>query len=160
MSGPGDRFLGHVADVCERASAGDLEARVLGVPSDGEHRRIGQAINRLLDIADAYVRESAAAMDHCSRDLFHRPILRRGMRGSYAGAAGKINSAAAASTRRRKLTDDTCQLMSSSSTINMLATAQRRIPGIYPTTNARKQFRSVCRDRMRYETPKIGRAHV
>jgi methyl-accepting chemotaxis protein len=104
MSAPGARFLGHVADVCERASAGDLEARVLGVPADGEHRRIGQAINRLLDIADAYVRESAAAMDHCSRDLYHRPILRRGMRGSYAEASGKINRAAC------KMRDDAANL--------------------------------------------------
>ena len=94
MSDPHGTFLKHVADVCERAATGDLEARVLGVPTDGEQHRIGLAINRLLDVADAYVRESAAAMDHCSRNQFHRPILERGMRGSYADASITINNAA------------------------------------------------------------------
>jgi methyl-accepting chemotaxis protein len=93
MSGRED-FLKHVAEICERAASGDLEARVLGIPTEGEDLRIGRAINALLDISDAYVRESAAAMDHCSRNLFHRPILLRGMLGSYADGARTINDAA------------------------------------------------------------------
>ena len=76
-----DEFLKHVADTCERAAAGNLEARVLGIPETGDAHRIGTSINMLLDIADAYVRESAAAMDHCSNSLFYRPILTRGQRG-------------------------------------------------------------------------------
>ena len=63
--GPYEAFLAHVADQCERAAKGDLEARVLGVPEDGDLHRIGNAINRLLDVSDAYVRETTAAMDHC-----------------------------------------------------------------------------------------------
>ena len=94
MKEPNGSFLKHVGEVCERAASGDLEARVLGIPTEGEQRRIGTAINRLLDVADAYVRESAAAMDHCSRNLFYRPILRRGMQGSYADASSTINDAA------------------------------------------------------------------
>ena len=94
MSASHDEFLAQVADVCERAAKGDLEARLIGVPQDGNLHRIGGAINHLLDIADAYVRESAAAMDHCSRNQFHRPILQRGLLGSYADAAGTINGAA------------------------------------------------------------------
>ena len=86
-------FMAHVADACERAAKGDLEARVVGVPEDGDLNRIGSAINRPLDIPDAYVRESAAAMDHCSQILFHRPIIERGMLGACADAAGTINNA-------------------------------------------------------------------
>jgi methyl-accepting chemotaxis protein len=89
-----DEFMKHVADVCERAASGDLEARVVGVPPTGEVHRIGTAINSLLDIADAYVRESAAAMDHCSHSMFHRPILTRGLAGSYRDSAVVINQAA------------------------------------------------------------------
>ncbi len=94
MSAPHVKFLSHVASTCERAAAGDLEARVLNVPGGGDERRIGNAINALLDVADAYVRESAAAMDCCSRNQFHRPILLRGMPGSYADAARTVNDAA------------------------------------------------------------------
>ncbi len=89
-----DEFLKHVADTCERAAAGDLEARVLGIPESGDAHRIGTSINMLLDVADAYVRESAAAMDHCSNSLFYRPILTRGMAGSYRDGAVVINKAA------------------------------------------------------------------
>jgi methyl-accepting chemotaxis protein len=92
--GANDGFLQHVAEVCERAAKGDLEARVLGVPESGELHRIGTAINSILDVSDAYVRESSAAMDHCSRNLFFRPILQRGLLGSYAESAGIINHAA------------------------------------------------------------------
>jgi methyl-accepting chemotaxis protein len=89
-----NEFLIHVAEMCERASKGDLEARVLNIPESGEMHRIGNAINYLLDVSDAYVRETMAAMDHCSRNLFHRPILERGLPGSYADAARVINGAA------------------------------------------------------------------
>jgi methyl-accepting chemotaxis protein len=94
MSKTSNEFLMHMADVAERAATGDLEARVLHIPHDGPEARIGHAMNHLLDIADAYVRESAAAMDHCSHNLFHRPILERGLLGSYRDSAAIINNAA------------------------------------------------------------------
>ena len=86
--------LERIADVCEKAALGDLEARALELPEDGPLRRIGLAVNHLLDISDAYVRESGAAMDHVARGLFHRPILTRGMHGAYVQAADTVNRAA------------------------------------------------------------------
>lgn len=86
--------LGLIADACERAAAGDLEARIIRTPDDPELARVCRAINHLLDMADAYVRESAAAMDHCAQGQYHRPILLRGMHGSYRNAANVINAAA------------------------------------------------------------------
>src|SRR5690349_23081976 len=87
--------LDQVADICERAAHGDLEARINGLAADPTALgRLARAINHLLDIADSYVRESAAAMDHCSRGQFHRPILLRGLPGSYRDSAVVINRAA------------------------------------------------------------------
>ncbi len=89
-----DDLLDRIAAVCEAAAAGDLEARVLGVPDEGAARRVALAINHLLDVSDAYVRESTAAMDHAARHEFHRPILTRGLPGAYVRAAHTINRAA------------------------------------------------------------------
>jgi methyl-accepting chemotaxis protein len=83
-----------LVDVCTRAAAGDLEARICRSPEDAELAALANAINRLLDISDAYVRESAAAMEHCARGQYHRPILQRGLNGSYRNAARTINDAA------------------------------------------------------------------
>jgi methyl-accepting chemotaxis protein len=82
-----------VTDICERAAQGDLEARIPISDTSGEFGKMCQAINHVLDVADAYVRESAAAMQTCSRDRFHRPILVRGLAGSYRASAGAINAA-------------------------------------------------------------------
>jgi methyl-accepting chemotaxis protein len=47
----------------------------------------------MLDIADSFTREAAAAMSECSQDRFHRPILQRGLKGAYRQGAGIINRA-------------------------------------------------------------------
>lgn len=93
MSSP-HPFIAEIARICARAAAGDLEARIVAPPADPDLVALTQAINRLLDISDAYVRESAAAMEHCARGEYHRPILLRGMNGSYRHAAATINDAA------------------------------------------------------------------
>ncbi len=87
--------LDYVAEICQRAAHGDLEARINGLAADPTALgRLARSINHLLDVADSYVRESAAAMDHCSRGQFYRPILLRGLPGSYRDGALVINRAA------------------------------------------------------------------
>ena len=88
------RSSASVADICERAAAGDLEARISGLAGSSDFSRLCSAINHMLDVADSYVRESSAVMDYCSRGLYHRPILVRGIPGSYRDAAEVINGAA------------------------------------------------------------------
>lgn len=83
----------HLIEVCERAAQGDFEARVVGLDGDRDHQRLGLAINRLLDVADAYVRESSAAMDSCGHGRYHRPILLRGLAGAFRKGASVINNA-------------------------------------------------------------------
>ena len=90
------RLRSHTAEVtaiCRRAAAGDLEARITGMGTRSNFGRMCQAINDALDMSDSFVREAAAAMENCSRDRFHRPILLRGLKGSYQQSAGVINTA-------------------------------------------------------------------
>ncbi len=90
---PTEPSIAAVAEVCERAAMGDLEARVIGLVDHPEFGRLARAINAMLDGADSFVREAAAAMENCSHDLFHRPILLRGLKGGYRQSAAVINAA-------------------------------------------------------------------
>ena len=89
-----DHWIGLAAEICERAAEGDFEARLLhthAVP--GELGRMLRAINRLLDVSDSFVRESAAALDHAARGKFYRRVHLRGMPGFFRQAAAHINRA-------------------------------------------------------------------
>ncbi len=94
MSAELEDIIRQIAETCERAAAGDMEARLIGLSAEGDVARLVAAINRVLDVSDAYVRESAAAMGTCAGGRYHRPILLRGMPGIYRTAATRINDAA------------------------------------------------------------------
>jgi methyl-accepting chemotaxis protein len=96
--------LPELAEICERAAGGDLEARIVPLPEDETLARLCRAINHLLDVSDSYVRETTAAMDHCSHGQYHRPILLRGLPGAYRDAARVINRAAS------KMQEDSIQI--------------------------------------------------
>ncbi len=88
-----DEALARITTPCVRVADGDLEARIIGLSG---HPRFGPtaiAINNALDRVDSYVRETAASMQHCSDDKFHRPILLRGMPGAFRQSALIINQA-------------------------------------------------------------------
>ncbi len=82
-----------VTAVAREAAAGNLEPRVLGIPHDGPLGELVQAINHLLDLSDAFVRESRAALQHASEKKFYRRVLLRGLLGTYRDAATLINGA-------------------------------------------------------------------
>ena len=79
--------------VCQAAAAGDLEPRVEHLGDDPEFREAREALNRLLDLTDAYVRESSASLEFASQTKFYRRFLVRGMLGSFQAGAQTINSA-------------------------------------------------------------------
>lgn len=99
-----NRELRHVTEICERAGRGDLEARITGIDQNSEFGALCRAINHMLDIADSYTRETAAAMSECSHGRFHRPILLRGLKGAYRQSAVIINQAG------QKMQGDAAQL--------------------------------------------------
>ncbi len=85
--------LGEIGSVCGAAASGDLEHRVLGVARSSPAAVVADQVNRMLDLTDAYVRESRAALEHASGGRFYRRVLTRGLLGSFRHAAGVINAA-------------------------------------------------------------------
>jgi len=79
--------------VCEAVADGDFEARITHLDEDGDLVPLFNAINRLVDRADAYIRESSAAMDYVAHKKYYRKILPQGLPGSFGYGAGVINQA-------------------------------------------------------------------
>lgn len=86
------RDIDAAASVCARAAQGDLEARTPGVRDGGGVGRLQKSINDMIDIVDAYVRESAAAMEYVSRGKRFRKVILRGLPGSFRTSAAVINA--------------------------------------------------------------------
>ncbi|WP_432512604.1 methyl-accepting chemotaxis protein [Kineococcus sp. SYSU DK001] len=84
-----------VADVCDQAAAGDLEARVAGVPGSEavpELARLADSVNRSLDVSDAFVREAGEVLTAAADGRFHRRLLLGGLGGAFRHSASAINS--------------------------------------------------------------------
>jgi methyl-accepting chemotaxis protein len=89
-------FVARLTEVCERAAAGDLEARVLTEPGTEHLEDLGalrDALNRVLDRTDAFVREAGASLTSASEGRYHRRFLVRGMLGAFGDGAVTINRA-------------------------------------------------------------------
>ncbi len=84
--------LAPVVATLRRAAAGDLEARAPEL-DDPALAEVGDAINALLDVVDAFVRESGAALTASAQGRFHRTLVERGMPGAYREGARRINAA-------------------------------------------------------------------
>jgi methyl-accepting chemotaxis protein len=93
-------WIAHAANVCERAARGDLEARLLHVNCAGDLRRMVLSINALLDMTDAFVRESHTALRYAAEGKFFRRVVLRGMLGSFRRASEASNHATDAMARQ------------------------------------------------------------
>jgi methyl-accepting chemotaxis protein len=91
-----ERTLLVIADVCKRAAAGDLEARLPSLGDTPAASDCRNAVNGMLDMSDAFVREAGAASSAAAEGRFHRRILTRGLHGAYRGAAEQISASVAA----------------------------------------------------------------
>lgn len=87
-------LIAQISSICDRASKGDLEARISPLPEGKDWNRLCRTINAMLDMSDSYVRESQALLEHCGRHEYHRPVLVRGMKGIYRGASVALNRTA------------------------------------------------------------------
>lgn len=79
--------------VCQAAAKGDLSARIAETEDLGDLAALPVAVNKALDLADAYVRESGASLEYASRGKFFRAFLTRGMLRDYCLGAETINAA-------------------------------------------------------------------
>jgi len=73
------------------ARRGDLEARVCSQADAGAWQELIRALNGVLDLTDAFVRESAAALQAVVGDEYHRHVIERGLPGSFRRGAHIIN---------------------------------------------------------------------
>lgn len=90
---PVDTHLEQFVQVLERASHGDLEARADVMTGSAQVDAAGEALNRLLDVVDAFMREAQACLAAAADGRGHRQFLLRGMPGSFATGASDINTA-------------------------------------------------------------------
>jgi methyl-accepting chemotaxis protein len=79
--------------IVKRAAAGDFEARMLNINAGGDLGELFNSINDLIDRCDAYIRESAAAMEHVGENMYFRRIIETGMQGSFLTASQSVNGA-------------------------------------------------------------------
>ena len=83
------------ADTCRRIASGDLEVRMPAVPGPPEVAAARRALNHLVDVTDAFVREAAASLTAARDGRHHRRFLERGMPGAFRIGAQTINAARA-----------------------------------------------------------------
>lgn len=91
---PGE--LEQLRDVLRRASMGDLEVRVSGIEADSALGGMADDINHLLDLVDAFLRETEGCLTAAEEGRHHRRFVLRGMLGAFAAGARQINSVGAA----------------------------------------------------------------
>ncbi|HWS36012.1 MAG TPA: methyl-accepting chemotaxis protein [Actinoplanes sp.] len=94
-----DEALYLIADVCRKAAAGNLEARVPYLGESKAETEARSAINDLLDRTDAFVREAGAASAAGAAGHFYRRFLVGGMGGAYRRAAEEISRSGDAMSR-------------------------------------------------------------
>ncbi|WP_159810034.1 methyl-accepting chemotaxis protein [Cellulomonas citrea] len=82
-----------VIQVLTAVSQGDLEPRLTAIDCGPKVEQARLLVNRLLDVVDAFVRESAVSLTEAAQGRFHRTLLERGLPGAFRQAAGSIGSA-------------------------------------------------------------------
>ncbi|MFI7546323.1 methyl-accepting chemotaxis protein [Actinoplanes sp. NPDC049599] len=88
-----------ITEVCARAAAGDFEARLPAIGESAEAQAARNALNRLLDKTDGFVREAGAALGAAAEGRYHRHFLPRGMEGGFRDAAARIAESTAEMSR-------------------------------------------------------------
>jgi len=109
------RALREVEAVCRRAAQGDMSGRVLHLKQYGDLAPTLAAFNRMLDLTDAYIRESGASLSFAAQGKYYRPFLPAGMVGQFRQGADIINSArqtmAARATETERLQGEVATLV-------------------------------------------------
>ncbi len=82
-----------INQVLTETASGDFNHRLINSVDRGEVFEMEQKLNQNLDLADAFVREASAALDHVAEGKFYRPVMERGLPGAYGTSANDINRA-------------------------------------------------------------------
>ncbi len=92
-NGRSESSLKQVSAVCAAAARGDMESRIINNRDSGDIEVLSDNINRMLDLADAFIRESRASLFYVSQGKFFRRVLESGLHGAYLDGAHTINKA-------------------------------------------------------------------
>jgi len=90
------QFCATMLEICRRAAAGDLEARmpmVDGVEVGTPLSELRDEFNVLLDRTDGFVREAAGTLQAASEHRYYRRFLATGMTGNFGTAARQLDAA-------------------------------------------------------------------
>ncbi|MGD1878917.1 MAG: methyl-accepting chemotaxis protein [Kiloniellaceae bacterium] len=79
----------------EIARSGDFNLRIMKGKSSPDAEVLRNAINHLVDVTDAFVREAGAAMQHVAAGKYFRKIILRGLPGDFRASADRANAAIA-----------------------------------------------------------------
>ena len=77
----------------DRASRGDMEARILDIDPESRYAPLQNAINRLIDVSDAFSRDVGASLEAVSSGIYYRRIFERGLEGEFVRYAKNVNKA-------------------------------------------------------------------
>jgi len=137
------------SEICMRAAAGDLEARATGIGRFGDKGSLLHSINHLLDLADAFTRESGASLQAANSGRFHRAFLERGMLGDFQRGAHIINDARESMKREAEeravaeAESARLQRMIEDMPINVMMADPETLELTYLNTEARKTLRTL-----------------
>lgn len=87
------KWIHEATRVCTNAAKGNLESRILNIDEHTEIAPMLHAINHLLDMTDAFVREAGASLSFASEGKYFRRVLPQGLLGTFGQAGEIINSA-------------------------------------------------------------------
>lgn len=97
------KWIDEAVRVCTAAARGDMEARVLYSDNAGPRLcELMHAINHMLDMTDAFIREATASLEYAGKGKFFRRVLPAGMLGSFRRGAASINAATREMDERSK----------------------------------------------------------
>lgn len=90
-----EEAFSEISKVLEKTSKGDLSARVISWDEFGDLSPTLSDLNHTLDLSDAFIRESSAALTAALNKEFHRTFLTQGILGNFGRGADVINQASA-----------------------------------------------------------------
>lgn len=83
----------YITKVCGDIANGDMSVRLLNIPENHQMTALMNAINDLVDRADAFLREASASLEYVSQNKYYRNIIETGMLGAYQKGAQTANTA-------------------------------------------------------------------
>jgi methyl-accepting chemotaxis protein len=84
------RSISHAAKCLDIAAKGDVNARILNINGNNEMDHLKHSVNRVLDVIEAFLKESEASIRSTSKGHYHRQFITTGMPGIFGKAAAAI----------------------------------------------------------------------